>query len=506
MSVKVYPKLVWSGGLIVERHRNSVNTFLTGRLGNWLAVLALLLVIPLAASAQNSASISGTVIDKSGAAVAGAQVTLASTGGNLTRDSETNNDGAYVFSALPSGSYNIVVTAKGFAKFTATAVVLDVADKKRVDITLTVGAVTEEVIVTGESIAQVDTTNAEIGSTITGKQINELELNGRNFTSLVTLSAGVVDQTGQDEGTVGVYGNVNYSMNGGRTEYNNWELDGGDNMDNGSNGTLNVYPNLEAIAEFKVLTSNYGAQYGRNGSGTVEVETKSGTSTFHGSGFFYGRNQIFNARSWEEGADPSQPKAPYNKYDWGYTVGGPVFIPNHYNTDKKKTFFFWSQEWRRESIPTSHNQQVPSAAERGGNFSDLCPAYTSDSSDTTTFPDCPYQSGNPALLPNNTIPERATTVPNCAMIPTANPLGTYATGQAAGSRYRRTCEPSYPTTWREELIRVDQNFSENERLTVRYIHDSWSTINQGPLWGNTQLVRTIRTRTLSDQRPVSWFD
>ena len=155
---------------------------------------------------------------------------------------------------------------------------------------MTVGSITEEVAVTGENVAQVDTQSAEIGSTITGKQVQQLELNGRNFTQLVTLSPGVVNQTGQDEGTVGIIGNTLYSINGGRTEYNNWEIDGGDNMDNGSNTSLNVYPNLEAIAEFKVLTSNYGAQYGKNGSGTVEVETKSGTNEFHGSAFYYGRN------------------------------------------------------------------------------------------------------------------------------------------------------------------------------------------------------------------------
>ena len=122
---------------------------------------------------------------------------------------------------------------------------------------------TEEVVVTGENVAQLDTQSSEIGGTVTGKQINKLVLNGRNFTQLVKLTVpGVVDQTGSREGPVGIAGNVAYSINGGRTEYNNWELDGGDNMDNGSNATLNVYPNLEAIAEFKVLTSNYGAQYG----------------------------------------------------------------------------------------------------------------------------------------------------------------------------------------------------------------------------------------------------
>src|SRR5207245_10417109 len=103
---------------------------------------------------------------------------------------------------------------------------------------------------------------SELSSTTTGKQLNNLELNGRNFAQLVTLAPGVVNQSGSDEGKVGIYGNVAYSMNGGRTEYNNWELDGGDNMDNGRNSTLNVYPNLEAIADSKVLTSNYGTQYG----------------------------------------------------------------------------------------------------------------------------------------------------------------------------------------------------------------------------------------------------
>ena len=210
-------------------------------------------------------------------------------------------------------------------------------------------------------------------------------LNGRNFTQLATLTPGVVNQ-GPDEAEVGVT-NIYFSVNGGREEYNNWELDGGDNMDNGSNATLNVYPSLEAIAEFKVLTSNYGAQYGRNGSGTVEVETKSGASVFHGSAYYYGRNEAFNARSFEEGADPTQPKALYRKHDYGYTFSGPFFIPNHYNSDKKKTFFFWSEEWRKESNPTTILQRVPSDAERGlvggtqtgfGNFSDLCPG-----------PDCP---------------------------------------------------------------------------------------------------------------------
>jgi len=423
------------------------------------------LVLPLASRAQDTGYISGTVTDKSGAAIAGADVVITNTAGSLTRTTTTNSDGAYVIAGLPGASYNIVVTAKGFQKYSATKVVLDVAQKIRVDVQLIVGAVTEVVEVTGESVAQVETQSSELSSTITGKQVNELELNGRQFTQLAALSPGVSNQTfgatGTDDGVVGVT-NIQFSINGGRFEYNNWELDGGDNMDNGSNATLNVYPNLEAIAEFKVLTSNYGAQYGRNGSGTVEVETKSGGNTFHGSAFEYLRNEVFKARSWAEGADPTAPKAPYKKHDFGYTVGGPVYIPNHYNSDKKKTFFFWSQEWRREKTSTTILQNVPSDAERGGDFSDLCPGL-----------DCPTGS---QVVGNKVVPSAVGTA-LLAIIPKANTTngGFPAVSQTISS----------PTTWREQLIRVDHNLSANYRLTFRYIHDSWQTVNPNPLWGNS---------------------
>jgi hypothetical protein len=431
----------------------------------WLCALVVALALPLALRAQDTGYISGTVTDKSGAAVAGAEVVITNTAGSLTRTTTTNTDGAYVVAGLPGATYNIGVTAKGFQKFIAK-VVLDVAQKARVDVQLTVGAVTEVVEVTGAAAA-VETSSSDLSNTITGRQISELEMNGRNFTQLVNLAPGVVSQTGQDDPQVGVYGNVAYSMNGGRTEYNNWELDGGDNMDNGSNATLNVYPNVEAIEEFKVLTSNYGAQYGRNGSGTVEVETKSGTTSFHGSAFEYLRNEFFNARSWEQGADPTQPKAQYKKHDFGYTVGGPVYIPGHYNVDKKKTFFFWSQEWRRAKNPTTILQNVPSDAERGlvggsqtgfGNFTDLCPG-----------PDCP--SGNPAAVPISVVGQDL-----LALIPRAN---TTTNGFPAVLQ-----TVSLPETWREQLIRIDHNLTDNYRLTFRYIHDSWQTEVPNPLWGN----------------------
>jgi hypothetical protein len=454
------------------------NFFGTMRL--WLCVCLVALVLPLASRAQDTGYISGTVTDKSGAAVAGAEVVLTNVAGTLTRNTTTNTDGAYVIPGLPGDTYNISVTAKGFQKYQAKNVKLDVAQKSRIDITLAVGAVTEVIEVTGESVAQVETTSSELGNNISGKEISQLMLNGRNFTQLVNLAPGVVSQTGQDEGRVGVYGNVAYAMNGGRVEYNNWELDGGDNMDNGSNATLNVYPNPEAIAEFTILTSNYGAQYGRNGSGTVEVETKSGTTSFHGSAFEYARNDFFNANDFFDNASGS-PRPPYKKHDYGYTIGGPVYIPNHYNSDKRKTFFFFSEEWRKQKEPSTISpQNVPSDAERGlvggaqtmfGNFSDLCPGT-----------DCPNVP-NPAAVPISPVGQALLT-----LIPRQTP------GLTSGGFPAVVQTVSTPETWREELVRIDHNITNNYRLTFRYIHDSWQTVVPNPLWGNgTSDFQSIQT-------------
>ena len=451
----------------------------------WLGVLVLALALPLASRAQDTGYISGTVTDKSGAAIVGAEVVVTLAGGSLTRTTTTNSDGAYVVAGLPGGSYDLTVKSKGFETYQAKSVKLDVAQKIRVDVQLTVGQVTERVVVEGVSVAQVQTQSSEIGGTVTGQQISELQLNGRNFTQLATIVPGVSNQTGQDEGTVGVYGNVAFSFNGGRTEYNNWELDGGDNMDNGSNATLNVYPSVDAIAEVKVLTSNYGAQYGRNGSGTVEVETKSGTKNFHGDGYYFGRNDFFNARNF---FDPVGPVPKFKKHDYGYTIGGPLFIPNHYNADKQKTFFFFSEEWRRDLVPgQAFLVGVPSAAERGGDFSDVCP-NPNPPSGVNPMIDCPTdpRTGNPFnLAAMGPLPiDTANAVPLLNMIPgptsTATPGSPTACGQGVVACFNAS--PATPTHWREELIRVDHNFNSNWRATFRYIHDSWDTVTPTTLW------------------------
>ncbi len=427
-------------------------------------------------SAQETGQITGTVRDSSGAAIAKAQVTVNSPERGINRLTQTNGEGEYLVSALPPGSYDLTISASGFKNYVATGIVLRIAEKARADAALQVGGQSTEVRVEGTQIGQVETQSSELSGVITGKQISQLELNGRNFSQLATLTAGVSNQSGQDEGTVGINGNVAFSFNGGRTEYNNWELDGGDNMDNGSNTSLNVYPSIDAIAEVKVLTSNYGAQYGRNGSGTVEVETKSGTSQFHGDVYEFVRNEAFNARNYFESSVP-----PYHKNDFGYTLGGPIFVPGHYNASKQKTFFFWSQEWRKESVPGQvFNVSVPSAAERTGDFTDLC----SNPGGMSANPDCPHIPGTNNPFPNNMVPVTAVGQALLPLIPIAN------AGVPGAALYNAS--PAQPTNWREELLRLDQNFGTKVRAMFRYTHDSWNTVTPTTIYTGSSFP-TVQT-------------
>jgi len=453
-------------------------------------LLCVLLVSSMAV-AQDTSTMVGTVQDPTGASISGANIAVANTSRGINRTTTTNAAGEWAVAALPPGTYNLSVIAPGFKKYEVRGVVLQVAQKARVDVAMQVGAANTEVTVEGTEVAQVETQSSDLGGTVNGKEISQLQINGRNFTQLATLVAGVSNQSGQDDAGVGVGGNVAFSMNGGRTEYNNWELDSGDNMDNGSNTTLNVYPSLDAIAEFKVLTSNYGAQYGRNGSGTVEVETKSGTNSFHGDAYEFVRNDAFNAMTFPQTTLPA-----YKKNDFGYTIGGPVYIPKLYNTSRQKTFFFWSQEWRRERVPANLGSvTVPSLAERNGDFSDLCPSTNtpfqrSDSTTPAYFPDCP---GTPAaagffnpFVTNGTLNLVPIDAVNSPALAAQIPTPTNGTNTWNGA-------PTLPTSWREELFRVDHNFTDKVRGTFRYIHDSWEQTYPTPLWSNGTSFPTIQT-------------
>jgi hypothetical protein len=345
------------------------------------------------------------------------------------------------------------------------------------------------------------TANAEISGTITGKEVAAIQLNGRNFTQLIALAPGVSNQTQQDEAKVGMAGSVAFSVNGGRTEYNSFQVDGSELLNVGINknhSTLIVYPSIDAVQEIKVLTSNYGAEYPSTGSGTTIVTTKSGGDTYHGNLYEFLRNEDFNAKGYFDIGN----RAPlYRRNDFGGTIGGPLSIPHFYDA-KGKTHFFFSEEARLETSPTAYRQAVPSLAERNGDFSDVCPALSTGSQTAfsrTQYPDCPDSgAGNPTdhgvlstfvnnqlTYPNTqglTINQNALLLLNTGIFPLPN--ATSGCNSTGSSCYN--ADISLPTYWREELFRIDHTLSDKWQASFRYIHDEWDQTTPVPQYAYTQ--------------------
>ena len=460
---------------------------------------------------HGKAALYGIVSDQSGAVIPNGTATVTAPGAPPVT-ATVNAQGRYVLNGLTAGQYHLKVESQGFAAF-ETDVSATTGLALEIDATLLPPSEVQKVNVEASGAAEVKTAESHIEGTITEKEVLKTGLNGRNFTQLIALAPGVSNQTGQDEALVGVKGSVKYSVNGGRVEYNNFDVDGSDVLNAGLNGaesTLMVYPSLDAIQEVKVLTSNYGAMYGRSASGTVLVTTKSGTRDFHGGAYDFVRNEFFNARNYFD----ETTKAPlYRRQDFGGTLGGPFYIPGVFNTGKNKSYFFWSEEFRLEKTPQEFNQSVPSAAERGlgvncpngvypngvntcGDFSDVCPVAGTIVVDQTLYPDCPIAAAGPDQFPNNLVPidQRSSVFLQSGLIPLANSstgcnsslAGTpnISTGQPNIVCYDAVISPS--TYWREEMGRFDQDFTSSMRLSFRYIHDSWDTTDPTPLWGYVQ--------------------
>jgi carboxypeptidase family protein len=501
-----------------------------------LCMLALTLLTQLCAAGQeqqviagNNASISGTVTDATGAVVTGAKVAL-SDGAGLHSETQTNDKGTYDFRGLKAGTYNLSVTAPNFSLKTLDNVVLAAGQELTLEVPLEPARAKIEVNVESSGPAQVEVENATVSGTITEKEVVKIGLNGRNFTQLIALAPGVSNQTGQDEAKVGVVGSVKYSVNGGRVEYNSFEVDGSDVLNTGLNGaasTLMVYPSLDAIQEVKVLTSNYGAQFGRTASGTVQVITKSGTSKLHGNIYDFIRNEAFNSRNY---FDLGTHAPLYRRQDFGGTIGGPLTIPHVFNTKRDKTFFFFSEELRLEKTPTEYNQAVPSLKERGlkmtpqgvqenlsapsiggglvsqiFDFSDVCPLLGTAESfgfDRQKFPDCPSLPGDPKnllpiynLLGQQTggqpstlgVDKNALAILNSNLIPLPNsPIGcnfSVANIDPTDPNHCYNSAVSPSTYWREELFRIDQLLGSKVKASFRYVHDAWDTTVLTPQWG-----------------------
>ncbi len=337
-------------------------------------ILALILtVFGMTAAAQElTGSISGTITDSTGAVVKGVTVTLTNTDrSQILRTLVTNSAGFYTATSLPLGTYSVRVEGSGFKVTTVTGLVLHANDALTVNQLLTAGGSAETVTVMADQV-QLNLADATSAGLINATQINEMVLGTRNYEQLLTLQPGVAFGGAGDQLYVGPTNpsggsnQVSFSVNGGRNTSNNWTIDGADNVDRGANLTLLTFPSVDAIAEFKTLRGQYTAEFGRNASGQINVITKSGTNSIHGSAYEFIRNDVFSANGYFNNLNKVvRPKYRYN--DFGFSFGGPVYIPKIYD-GRNKTFFFVSEEWRRFVNYTSGAALVPTMAERNGDF------------------------------------------------------------------------------------------------------------------------------------------
>lgn len=437
--------------------------------------------------AQDVANIVGTVTDATGAVVPGAKVTVANPNKGFTREYVANTAGEYAAAKVPIGGYVVTAEAHGFEKLVRSGITLAVGQTQRVDLQLTVGQVTQEVHVVG-NLPHVETETAAISGVITATQISDLNLNGRFFGSLTLLVPGAVQDNSTDFSHLGhSSAEIGASFNGNREEYSNLELDGGNNSDEGSgaNGG-DVTPSLNSIAEFRITTSNYGADVGQHAGALIEVATKSGTKDFHGSLHEFVRNDTMDANDWfiNQTIAPPGGKAPKTPLKWnifGGTFGGPFYIPGHYNTDRTKTFFFYSQEFARYREGTVVSNGTPSLRMGQGDFSECDPSSPNANAiiigQGCTLPRNPA-TGQP--FPGDIVP----TDPNAlAMVNGMVPLPNDGVDGYAAAH-------SVPTNFREESIRVDQNISEKASLFVRFTSDYWDQIVTPALWTGSSFDTT----------------
>ena len=305
-------------------------------------------------------TILGTVTDPHGNLVAGATVKAKNTGTGLERTTTTGPDGGYAIPELPVGSYSVTVTQSGFRTAVTTDVAVDVATQRRVDVQMKIGQVTQTVEVAGGELPQIETTSDELGGVLTATAVEDMPINGRDYTKLIFLNPGVAGSPDQITDSPGSFGE--FSMNGARGRSNNYLLDGTDMNDGYRNdpainqGGVFAVPSailpIGAVEEMKVL-SNFQPEYGRNAGAVVNIVTKSGSNNLHGEVFEYFRNDALDARNYFNPA--SQPRAPFHNNQFGGALGGPII--------KNKTFFFLDYEGQREPVGTVTLACVPDPAQ-----------------------------------------------------------------------------------------------------------------------------------------------
>ena len=460
---------------------------------------SLLVAGALGLSAQEvSGSITGAVLDPSGAHVPNAKISITNTDRNqVMRTATTDASGVYSATFLPIGNYKLKVVAEGFKTSTRTGVVLNVNDVLKINLVMEVGAISEMVEVK-ESITTVDLGTPASEGTIEGTQVRELALGTRNFAQLVTLMPGVIDVTGVDElfpGTSGASGTntaIPYSVNGMRNSANNWMVDGADNIDRGSNTGLNTFPSVDSIAQFKVQRSSYTADTGRAGGGQINVVTRSGTSQFHGTLFEFFRNDALNANTWTNNANnvnvvngKAKP-TPIRWNNFGGNLGGPVYF-GRYNKEKNKTFFFYSEDVRRIIQYVTFNPTWPTAAMAQGSM--IQPVCLTNITSAGIV--CPTGSQTVTTIPASLInPVSAAYLKD---IWSKLPLSSTNTTAATTSQFfaDRTL-----LNFRQELLKVDHRFNDKFSMWGKIQNDTIPTVEPVGLFScNSAFPFTCTTHT-----------
>ena len=449
-----------------------------------LMVFVLAIFLVPSAQSQENATITGTVTDSSGAAVPNVAISLTSQATGQVRQTVSNTDGIYSFGNVGVGHFTLSASATGFQKFTRTDIVVNTAQTLKEDVGLAVGSEGQTITVQANAL-QVQSETSELSTLISGAQVTQLATNGRNVTALAALGMGVSNNLPAFSGVLALTSANGISFNGTRTTHNVYLLDGGELNDRGCGGCFSSLPSIDALSEFQTLDSNYSPDYGIGSGGTILMVIKSGTKDFHGGAWYFNRNEDYDANNYFTNlAGQGRPKFRLNEP--GFNIGGPLFIPHIYNTDRKRTFFFVNEEWRKlnqGSSPSIANTIMASNFPVAGQPL----AYTTPTGGTV--PIVPVTS-DPAKLalyaadglvagkafPNNIIPANLMD-PNAVLEVNA---GTFPKPNLGTNQYISSIPQ--PTDAREDVVRIDHSINSKLQLMGHYLHDAVSTSFFPPLW------------------------
>jgi Carboxypeptidase regulatory-like domain/TonB-dependent Receptor Plug Domain len=450
--------------------------------------------------------ITGIIADSGGGVMPGATVTLKNAGTNQVRETTTGADGTFTFPDLLAGTYDITVAMQGFKTYEQKGIVLGATERVALrQIALEVGQLQETVTVTSEA-ALVQTTTAARSAVVDRQQIEDIALKGRDFAGYLKLLPGVIDTSAREAPGWGSMGGLSINGRGGGF---NFSYDGVTNKDTGSNSGNYAAPALDSIAEVRVQTSNFQAEYGRSSGATITVVTRSGTKDFHGSAAFYKRDDAWNGNEFSRRQQCSQGVAnqcdpPLYTFDnTAWTLGGPVLLPGtNFNRARNKLFFFWSQDILSRTDPGGLNQRrVPTALERQGNFS-----QTFDSQnrpilirDPQLSGTCNSQTGGTACFSNNIIPadrinKTAQALLNLFPLPNA-------TDPTGANLYNYTFQTVQDWPRNDQVLRMDYNIAPNTtmygRLQYGYEKRSGGVSFLGASGGWPQMATKYEIDTLS---------